>query len=127
MNVQKVRRITIDERLSDGLIRILVADLEDNPKTFDDDPKYWGEEAELLVNPKDYRERMGMPRTARKWSWRKLYEGQVFLSGGFSAITKKDGEVKFETDAKQRNFMCIDRVSKERVKKDYMKAMEGGG
>ena len=122
---QKVRRITIDERLSDNLIRLLVANLRANLKTFGDDPEYWGEEEELLVSPKDYREQMGMPRAARKWSWRKLYEGQVFLSGGFREIS--DDGIKFEVDAKQRNFLCIDRVSKERVKKDYMKALEGGG
>lgn len=121
---QKVQRITIDEKLSDNLIRILVAGLKPNLKTFDDSPEYWGEEKEFLVNPKDYREQMGMPRAARKWSWRKLYEGEVFLSGGFREISG-DG-IKFEVDTKQRNFQCIDRVSKERVKRDYLTALEGG-
>jgi hypothetical protein len=120
---QNVRRITIDERLSDGLIRILVADLKANIETFGDDPKYWGEESELLVHPTDYREKMGMPQTARKWSWRKLYEGQVFLSGGFEKIEGEGAETMFKVDA-EMNFQCIDDVSKERVTKDYMKALE---
>ncbi len=121
---QKVQRFTIDERLSDNLIRILVADLKPGREKFGDDPEHWGKEKELLVSPKDYRGQMGMPRAARKWPWRKLYEGQVFLSGGFREIS---GDGNFEVDAKQENFLCIDRVSKERVKKDYMKALEGGG
>jgi len=122
---QKVRRITVDERLSDELIRVLVADLKANLKEFSDDPENWGEEVELLVRPEDYREKMGMPRLARKWSWRKLYEGQVFLSGGFEKIEGEEAETMFKVDA-EMNFQCIDDVSKERVKRSYLAALERG-
>lgn len=127
MNSPKVRRITIDEKLSDNLIRILVADLKANQREFGDDPKYWGEESELLVNPENYQEELGMPSGPKEeWLWENLYEGQVFLSGGFRAVEEKGAETRFLVDVGQRNFQDIDRVSKERVKREYMAALERG-
>jgi hypothetical protein len=124
---EKVRRITIDERLADGLIRILIADLKANQKTFGDDPEYWGEEKEFLVHPEDYREKMGMPRVARKWPWRNLHEGQVFLSGGFCKVPEKGAGTTFVVDVERKgNFQCIDEVSKAHVKRKYMAVLEGG-
>lgn len=120
-----VRRITIDERLADGLIRILVANLKANLETFGDGPKYWGEESELLVHPEDYQEELGMPSEPKEeWLWNNLYEGQVFLSGGFRETPEKGAEPTFVVDAEQRNFQCIDRQSKDRVKKSYLAALE---
>jgi hypothetical protein len=121
----KVRRITIDERLAENLIRILVADLKPGRKEFRDDPEYWEEEVELLVHPEDYRKKMGIPEeAATEWPWRSLYESQVFLSGGFRKISGEGAETKFVVDAGQRNFQCIDDVSKERVKKNYVAVLE---
>lgn len=120
-----VRRITIDERLADGLIRILIANLKANIKTFGDDPDYWWKERDVLVHPKDYQEKMGIPpKFAQDWPWDKLYEGQVFLSGGYREITEKGAEPTFVVDAEQRNFQCIDRQSKDRVKRSYLTALE---
>ncbi len=124
---QRVRRITIDERLSDNLVRILVADLKPDKETFGDDPKDWREESELLVRPEDYQEEMGMPsEPEEEWLWNNLYEGQVFLSGGFREITEGGTEARFVVDVEQRNFQSIARVSKERVKNSYLAALEGG-
>jgi len=126
-NPGKVRRITVDERLAEDLIRVLVADLKANLKKFGDDPEYWGEEVELLVRSGNYRKKMGMPRSAQEWPWSNLYEGQVFLAGGFRESTEKGGGARFVVDAKRKgNFQCIDELSKERVKKKYMAALEGG-
>ncbi|MBA7580224.1 MAG: hypothetical protein GH159_05335 [Dehalococcoidia bacterium] len=127
-----VRRITIDERLDDSLIRILVADLKANLKTFGDDPEYWEEEKEFLVRPKDYQgedyqEAMGMTQAnVKKWPWESLYEGQVFLEGRFRGSRNRHAKGTFVVSVKRRNFQCIDRVSRERVKKNYLAALEGG-
>ena len=120
-----VRRITIDEKLADGLFRILVANLKNSVETFGDDSKYWGEEKELLVRPEDYRKKLDMTQAnAKKWPWEDLSEGQVFLQGRFREIPEKGAEATFVVDAEQRNFQRIDYFSKSRVKKVYMKALE---
>lgn len=133
----KVRRITIDERLADGLIRILIADLKAGLKTFGDDPEYWGKETELLVRPEDYQEKMGIPpEAAGKWSWDSLYEGQVFLSREFQKSSTRGVKAMFDADylgtigktavdkEQEKGFQDIDLLSKERVKKKYMAALE---
>ncbi|MBA7703935.1 hypothetical protein ES703_112732 [subsurface metagenome] len=122
-----VRRITIDERLADDLVRILVADLKANREKFGDEPKHWRGEKELLVRPDDYQEKMGMTQAnVKKWPWESLYEGQVFLQGEFRGNPKKDAKKPFVVYEKRRSFQCIDRLSKERVKKSYLAALEGG-
>jgi hypothetical protein len=127
MNSQKVQRITIDERLSDNLIRILVSDLGAKRKEFGDDPKYWRGEKEVLVRPDEYQKEMDMTdANVKKWPWEDLYEGQVFLQGGFRGNPKKDEEKPFVVYEKRSNFQCINRVSKDRVKKKYAEALEGG-
>ena len=122
-----VRRITIDERLTEGLIRILVAELKAGRETFGDDPEYWGEEEELLVGPENYQDNMGMTQAdVEKWPWKDLAEGQVFLQGGFPEIPEEGAEPPFVVDAEQRNFQRIDRLSKEGVKRKYLAALERG-
>jgi hypothetical protein len=129
-NPEKVQRITIDERLAEDLIRILVADLKAGHKAIEDDSECWGEEVEFLVRPEDYRKKMGIPQAAKKWSWDSLTEGQVFLSGEFQeSLTRKSltGEVeaKFALDWKpKRGFQDIDELSKARVKEKYLAALE---
>jgi len=120
-----VRRITIDEKLEDDLMRILIANLKDNVTTFSDDSTYWEEEEELLVRPDNYQKKIGMTRdNAKKWPWDNLYEGQVFLVGRFRVIRNRGAQTTFVVDVKRRNFQCIDRLIKERVKKKYLVALE---
>lgn len=120
-----VCRITIDEKLEDDLIRILIANLKDNVTTFGDDSTYWEEEEELFMRPDNYQEKIGMTRdNAKKWPWDNLYEGQVFLVGRFRVSRNRGAQATFVVDVKRRNFQCIDRLIKERVKKKYLAALE---
>ncbi|MBA7675934.1 hypothetical protein ES703_84173 [subsurface metagenome] len=120
-----VCRITIDEKLEDDLIRILIANLKDNVTTFSDDSTYWEEEEELFMRPDNYQEKIGMTRdNAKKWPWDNLYEGQVFLVGRFRVSRNRGAQTTFVVDVKRRNFQCIDRLIKERVKKKYLAALE---
>ena len=122
-----VRRITIDERLADDLIRILIANLKYNKTTFSDDSKYWEEEEELLVRPGDYQKKMGMTQAnVEEWPWKNLHDGQVFLQGRFRDSPNQPAEGEFVVDMKmeQENFQRIDYLSKGRVKKVYMNALE---
>ena len=78
--IPPVLRITIDEKLEDDLIRILVAQLNYGEITFSDDSSYWQEEEEFLVKPSDYQKKMYMTQAnAKKWSWDRLHEGQELL------------------------------------------------
>ena len=123
--ISPVRRITIDEKLEDDLMRILIANLKDNVTTFSDDSTYWEEEEELLVRPDNYQKKIGMTRdNAKKWPWDNLYEGQVFLVGRFRVSRNRGAQTTFVVDVKRRNFQCIDRLIKERVKKKYLAALE---
>ncbi|MBA7702586.1 hypothetical protein ES703_111355 [subsurface metagenome] len=120
-----VRRITIDERLADDLIRILIADLKDGVTTFDDDSAYWGEEEEFLVQPDNYRDKIGMTRdNARKWLWNDLHEGQVFLLGRFRVNRNRRAQAMFVVDMKRRNFRRIDSLVKDWIKRKYLAALE---
>ena len=120
-----VCRITVDEKLEDDLIRILIANLKDKVTTFSDDSTCWEEEEERFVRPDNYQKKIGMTRdNAKKWPWDNLYEGQVFLTGRFRVSRSRGAQTAFVVDVKRRNFQCIDRLIKERVKKKYLSALE---
>ena len=122
-----VRRITIDEKLASGLMRILVAELKDDIEAFDDGSPYWNEEKEILAREDDYRERMGMtPGNARKRPWDSLKEGQTFLQGNFKMKRGRWDQPRFLVDIQRRNFLCIDTLIKKHNKKVYFSALEGG-
>jgi hypothetical protein len=122
-----VRRITIDEKLASGLMRILVAELKPDIGAFDDDSSYWNEEKELLVQADNYRNRMDMTLSnTRKWPWDSLYEGQTFLQGNFKMMRGRREQPRFLVDMRKRNFRCIDALIKEHNKKVYFSALEGG-
>jgi len=123
--IPPVLRITIDEKLEDDLIRILVAQLNYGEITFSDDSSYWQEEEEFLVKPSDYQKKMYMTQAnAKKWSWDRLHEGQVFLIGRFQSSVNRSGKNIFITDTKKRKFQRIDPLIKDHVKKKYFTALE---
>jgi hypothetical protein len=121
-----VRRITIDEKLASGLMRILVAELKNGIEAFDDDSAYWNEEKELLVQADNYRSRMDMTLSnTRKWPWESLYEGQTFLQGNFKKKRGRRDQPGFLVDMRKKNFQCIDALIKEHIKEVYFSALEG--
>lgn len=70
-----VRRITIDEKLADDLIRVLTAELKSSVTTFSDDPDYWGEEDEFLIHSNLYHKEMGLTRVdIEELFWKILLE-----------------------------------------------------
>lgn len=123
-----VRRITIDEKLAGKLIRVLVAGLKPDVRAFSDDPTYWQEEEEVLVRPDDYLKIMGIPADdAERWPWEDFHEGQVFLQGRFEGDLQKaaeGGEFMVNVEKRQEDFRSIYSLSKNRVKKVYMSALE---
>jgi hypothetical protein len=84
-----VRRITIDERLSEDLIRVLICPLAKGVRAFLDREGDWGAERQSLIRPKDYVRKLGVTEP-ELWPWESLTEGQVFLSGQFELVFKKE-------------------------------------
>ncbi len=61
-----VRRITIDEKLSEDLIRVLISPLKKGTRKFRDQLEYWEDEKEELVRPDSFAEKMGIPFSKKK-------------------------------------------------------------
>jgi len=75
-----VRRITIDEKLSEDLIRALVSSLADGTHEFSDGEADWGKEDDLHIRPEDYDLKFGIPSEEKEnFPWSNLREGQVYL------------------------------------------------
>lgn len=120
-----VYRITVDERLTNDLMRILIAGLKPDRITFNDDRGHWDEEEEFMVGPDDYQRTMGLtPASVKQWPWKNMLEGQVFLRGRFQDSRGRPGEFVVDTKMKQTNFQRIDYFSKNRVKNIYLSALE---
>ena len=122
-----VQRITIDEKLSEDLIRLLVSTLKGGIKKFRDQMEYWEEEKEELVRPDSFAKKMGIPfPEKKKWKWENLREGQVYLSGSFDIVDIKKPPGKFEVNPKQKEFLSIDTLVKEDIKKLYFRVLGRG-
>lgn len=120
-----VSRITIDEKLADGLFRILISALKDDTTEFNDDLSYWGEEYECLIQPDNYHKILGMTkRNAKTWPWDSICEGQVFLQGRFRINRNRRSKAMFVVDKRRRNFRRIDPMLKGQIKKDYLAVLE---
>ncbi len=119
-----VRRITIDEKLSEDLIRLLISPLKGGIKKFRDQMEYWEEEKEELVRPDSFATKMGIPFSGKKnFKWQDLREGQVFLSGSFDVVGIKKPPGMFEVNPKRKEFLSIDTLVKEDIKKLYFKVL----
>ncbi len=138
-----VRRITVDEKLSDDLIRLEICILsrwDDTTGEFGDDPDNWvyAEDPYPLVwpSPTDqagrrcYAELMGIPDPMRgKYPWHSLHEGQVFLSGGFRVErSAEEGaeNVRFFLSPGDSAFERIDDMVKQWTKTLYYEVIAGG-
>jgi hypothetical protein len=120
-----VYRITVDEKLDDDLIRILVAPLRADVDAFDDDTAVWGEETALNVTPDTYAEAFGMTaENAGTYPWEKLQESQVFLRGMFKLNPRWKTGKTFLVEKKRRNFRPVNRYIKDLVKREYLNILE---
>ena len=122
-----VQRITIDEKLSEDLIRLLISPLKGGIKKFRDQMEYWEEEKEELVRPDSFAKKMDIPFSEKKkWKWENLREGQVYLSGSFDIIGIKKPSGTFEVNPKRKEFLSIDALAKKDIKKLYFKVLGRG-
>ena len=80
-----VRRITVDERLANDLIRLASCRLAEGVEVFFDRDGDWGSEREIWAEPKTYARKMGVPASIAP-PWATLEEGQVFVSGEFEVV-----------------------------------------
>lgn len=120
-----VRRITVDEKLADGLFRVLITALKDDMTEFNDDLLFWGEECERLIQPNNYHQILDMTkRNVHTWPWESLSEGQVFLQGRFRIKRNRRAKTLFVVDKRRRNFRRIDPMIKEQIKKNYLDVLE---
>jgi len=105
----RVRRITVDEKLSDDLFRFVFCSLKEGVERFSDQSDKWQEEQEKLVNPKNY-SRILYVKKSEAPAWGTLQEGQVYLSGEFEIIGNKKNPEDFKVSLGQRNFLRIDEL-----------------
>lgn len=105
-----VHRITVDERLSEDLIRLEICELKKFGESgeFKDEPDFWRdivrEGEEIVARPinqeneskKDlYTDLMSIPESqVKQFPWKDLKEGQVFLSGAFEVKEEQGGDKK---------------------------------
>lgn len=134
----RVRRITIDERLDEGLLKVAVADLLPGHDDLSDDPlDAWSEESLELISREDFLGEFGLePRDPLLATlvgirdsvaadedpegafWRTLEEGQVFLVGEIG-ITGDDREAPegIHVRTGTSTVLRIDRI--DRIKKKH--------
>lgn len=118
-----VKRISVDEILEDGLIRLLICELKNGVKIFFDGENDWGEEKELIVNKDDYIQKLDILRLKEKnLLWSGLEEGKVYLAGQFR--NKKPD--KFEVKSGRLRVLFFDKMIKDEIKQLYFNALEGG-
>jgi hypothetical protein len=140
-----VRRISVDERLAEDLIRLEICELikADESGEFKDEPGYWRdivqEGEEILARPADpekestkglYTDLMSIPESlVAQFSWKDLTEGQVFLSGEFDVKEEQDGDEKvrrYFIRPGEKAFLQIDDDVKDNTKTLYYGVLAKG-
>lgn len=143
--IATVRRITVDERLSEDLIRLEICELIKHGESgeFKDDPDFWkdiAQEGEEIVarpyNPEKeseknlYTDLMSIPESqVKQFPWKDLKEGQVFLSGEFEVIEEQSGDKKVKRyfiRPGEKAFEQIDDDVKENTKSLYYETLAKG-
>jgi hypothetical protein len=121
-----VNRITVDEKLSEGLFRFLVCRLKEGRITFKDRFGEWTEEKEKLVNPQNYYRTLKTKKSQAP-PWENLDEGQVYLSGQFKEVGDVKKTNQFIIDPEKQNFMRIDNIPtiREGIKTLYSDILRG--
>ena len=119
-----VRRITIDEKLSNDLIRFVFCSLKEGIERFADLDEQWGEEQEVLAQSHDYAQMLDV--TSEALPWETLKEGQVFVSGEFEVIGDRTAPEYFKVSPGRKEFLRIDNLKefKEEVKYLYSEVLK---
>lgn len=132
----KIRRITVDERLDENLIRILISELCRDMKVGElVDDNIWEEETSLLVSKievesnkdKASQDIVSWSTLKEVWEiperispkWDDLSEGQVYLQGAYS-IKKENGRIVLYRNPKMRHLVRIDLVPDMKKHRDSL-------
>lgn len=122
-----VRRITVDEKLSDDLIRIVDCHLKKGRRVFTDKEQDWGIEREHPVTEENYIKKIGIPEDQmHKYKWADMKEGMVFLVGNFDIEQTKRKPKRFVVDRRRQSFARIDDLAGELMEKLYFSVLKGG-
>ena len=135
MNVrrEKIRRITIDERLDADLVRILVSELREEVEEGElVDDTIWIDEVSVLVtkyqvkaprrrrivNWSDLLEEWNVPKNL--WpKWEELAEGQVYLQGSY-ILKKDDDSIMLLRDPSRSHMVRVDLVPQVKNHRDRL-------
>ena len=112
----EITRITVDEILSDALIRFETCTLKKDTVEFFDEVVNWGEKKDVLVKRSQYRRKLDLP-----YPWEEFEEGQVFLSGAFEVVCVEGKPDHFRVSPGKNGFVRIDnlRKFKDKLKRVY--------
>jgi len=105
----RVRRITVDEKLSDDLFRFVFCSLKKGIEKFSSQGDKWQKEQEKLVHPRNYPRILNVKKSEAP-AWETLHEGQVYLSGEFVLIGDQTNPDYFEISLGPRKFLRIDNM-----------------
>jgi len=122
-----VQRVTIDEKISGDIMRILISSPAKDVEELKLGEVKWTKEKEKYINSENYADKMGIPVSKRKdFPFAGFHEGQVFLTGNFKIIGKKKSPDKLLLGNSDRKFLAIDTSIKEEIKRLYSKVLEKG-
>jgi hypothetical protein len=123
-----VRRITIDERLADDLIRAAICRLAGGLEVFYDRQDDWGRERGAWFRPGDYAAKMGLD-AGQAPGWHTLKEGQVFVVGEFEIVGERSDPSHLRISRGARSVLRLDHLREYRdgVKYFYGYLLEEGG
>lgn len=140
----KVFRITVDEKLSDDYIRLMICPLIKNIKDFADKEtkktvitdrrRNWDQEEEMYITSENYKDILKMLGLNKKHveqiSWGSLNEGQVYLLGNFRIEEIKRENTKrtmkrFILDTHKVSFEQIDEYVNDTIRRLYFSTLRG--
>ncbi len=113
-----VKRITVDELLTDDLIRFEICKLREGLEFFSYEIDAWDRGTGVLVTEDSYYLDIGL-----LYEWHNLEEGDVFLLGNFEPNEDKEVKERFRVNPKKRGHLKIDQDDDYR---DYLRALYSG-
>jgi hypothetical protein len=121
-----VLRITVDERLSENIVQLLIAELKSPKKEYHELlSDIWREEKISHID-EDYWAEMIPKRYLRQYPYQDLVEGQVFISGPVEIFGRKKTPIMLLVREEARpKLIEITELVKEDVKRLYKDALQG--